>query len=159
MQNQPKAQDLRRITRKTRLQIIGVGILLLLWLTIGRAFFGSFGWFTVILVLWGPLITVVLLIILTVSIKPIPKSATASVLTRRDKTLLYLLGGSIFLSGCFIVDGGDTPDSTNSIITHFFGDDFVSLSSAGFALLFIASAILYIVTVIQLSASNKQVKS
>lgn len=159
MSTSPKTPDLRRITRKTRLQIIGVGILLLLWLTIGRAFFGSIGWMTVIFVLWGPLITVVLLVVLTISIKPIAKAGTASVLTRRDKTLLYLLGGSIFLSGCFIVDGGDTPDSANSVITHFFGNSFMSLSSTGFALLFILSVVLYIVTVVQLSASNRQVKS
>lgn len=92
------------------------------WLTIGKSMlFGIGGWvglayiFTV-----APAIFVILwlLFILLALRKDVRETNSIGIV---DTLLLYALYITIFAHGIFLVDGGDTQESVNSIATKYFG--------------------------------------
>lgn len=139
----------RRSILKTKWLIFVCSILLYLWLTLGRAFLGSIGWTTVIMIAsFVPVVFLGLTLLLITSVTPSQRSASRSPLTKLDTSLLALLAMCIFLYGLFLVDFGDTSDSANSVAINLFGKGFEELSANLAAIFLFSSVFFYIATLV-----------
>jgi len=124
------------------LLLVAMSIFLPFWLTIGKSMlFGIGGWvglayiFTV-----APAIFVIFwlfLMLLTLRKDTILTNSIGIV----DARLLLALYTSIFAHGIFLVDGGDTAGSLNSIATKYFGIT-LELSSVLSGVFLVASSVL-----------------
>lgn len=136
-----------------------------LWLTIGRSFFGSGGWMTLIYIFTvAPFLFVFLFILSVLLIKRYDVRLTKLV-SPADVVLLLGVYVSTFLHGFFLVDGGDTQESVNSVASKYFGfshDISQVLSNTFFALaaiLLLACVILFTAELIRNRTPGPQVKS
>lgn len=95
---------------------IPVTLMLLLWVWVGRSFFGVGGWFFLFIPLVaGPFIALALLVVevltLTTGIRP-------AAFTTSQTASHVVLWAALFGVGFFLVDVGDAPDSGDSIMTE-----------------------------------------
>ena len=109
---------------------IPVSIALIIWVWIGRALFGSGGWW--ILIFLGSVVPA-LIVGLTVTTvlartQHLPKSSGR--LTLPQFWALIGLWVSMFGFGLFIVDFGDSKDSYSSAFSRLFGDGTIDASDA-----------------------------
>lgn len=105
-----------------------MAIILPLWITLGRGFFGSGGWTTLALLISVAPIMLCGLLFLAFFIRSRPRVRTDNAVSKIDAVLLTVLYLSIFLYGIFLVDGGDTPESINSLASLVLGDGFIAIS-------------------------------
>lgn len=114
--------------------------------------FGLAGWGTMIYaVFYLPVLLIALLILAALVTRRKDPSTGKTVLGQTDSILLSSLYGSLVLHSIFLVDGGDTQESTNSIASALLGSWFQDVSSiiSGFfsiiaALLIIGCFIVFI---------------
>ena len=93
------------------------------WLTFGRGLLGSGGWMTIMYIFtYAPMLLVGLLAVWFLLRFRADVRETKSI-GSLDSIVLLALYVSIFLHGIFLLDGGDTPDSVNSVAMHVFGMD------------------------------------
>lgn len=119
-----------------------------LWLIIGRAMFGSFGWGTIIYFFTVAPILLISLLILGFLVKTRKAADGKSYLGLVDSSLLTMLYATVFLHGFFLVDGGDTEESLNSVATKILGKSFQSTSEALGEIFYYLAALLLAITFI-----------
>ncbi len=106
---------------------LALAILQPLWLVVGRGYLGSFGWLTFMLVfmgapiLLGPLISTVMQFF-TKSVRETRH------FTNNQVALHWTMHGVLFITGIFLVDFGDTDNSSVSVASVYLGKDFVGFS-------------------------------
>ena len=108
------------------------------WLTFGRIMAGSAGWLTILyMVFVAPVLLVAMLAlnILAWLQKDVRRKAE---LSRIDAFLLLAFYISVFFHGFFLVDGGDSEDSLNSVMTLMWHNRLLDLST------FLSSAALWL---------------
>lgn len=115
-----------------------------LWVTFGKGLiFGVGGWLALISIFTiAPALFVVFLIfaLLLMTRKDVIESRRLGVF---DSVLLLILYLSIFLFSIFVVDGGDTPESVDSVMSKY---NFVSQSLSGqLSEIFMLSSVLLII--------------
>jgi len=99
------------------------------WLTFGRTLLGSHGWQTLLyLFLVAPALFIAML---TINIlvwvrKDVRQKAEVSPV---DAYLLLGLYVSVLLHGYFLIDGGDSEASLNSVMTVTLGEQFLGIST------------------------------
>ncbi len=103
-----------------QMQFFLLMLVVCIWLTFGRGVLGSLGWaFLIHLFTLVPLLLIygaVIQAILTVRHKK--SGYTLGGLT---KGVIYSMLGLAVVYGLTLVDGGDTPESVNSVVTGLFG--------------------------------------
>ncbi len=113
----------------TKAMFVVLTILTIFWLTIGRAFLGSMGWFMLIYIINGiPVISLACGVLISLAPTEMSKKKRRS-LNPTLSTLLYVMFAAAFLHGFFLVDFGDTEDSTVSAAATLFGRSFLDVSS------------------------------
>ena len=135
-------------TRINRLMLLPMVFILPLWLVLGRALFGSYGWGTIIYFFTVAPILLVSLLILGFLVKVNKTPDGRGYLSIYDSSLLTALYTAVFLHGFFIVDGGDTEESLNSVATKILGKSFQGTSEALGAFFFYIAALILTITFI-----------
>jgi len=105
-----------------------MAFLLPLWLTFGRALFGSSGWLTLVFLISTAPMLLGVLIAINVIIHFNSTYKLEHLVTKPQAIILFLLYCSIFLFSLFVLDGGDTPESVSSIATRILGRGFEDTS-------------------------------
>lgn len=118
---------MRSVPRITKAQFALIVLAMVLWLTVGRALLGSFGWYTIIFIAYSPFFIIAFLI-LGLLAKSYSDHGKKKQLSSLLSQLIWALAGIAFLYGLFMIDGGDTEDSMGSAITHLFGGAFLDAS-------------------------------
>lgn len=128
--------------------LLPMAVLLPLWLTLGRSIFGSVGWLMLIFIFT---LAPALLALLLGAWGIVPKFHDAQgqrVISRISAMLFAVVYGLLFLFGIFIVDFGDTQDSSVSVAANILGRWFLPASSflavVTFFLAFVALIALYV---------------
>lgn len=134
-----------------------MAVLLPLWLTFGRALLGSGGWGTLIYLIYIAPVLLVALSVITILIRQSPRFKLEWLVTDWQAILLSLLYGSIFLHGFFLVDGGDSADSINSVATKLLGSGFQDASAMLSIWLYFAAVILLAVMFVAALAARFRV--
>lgn len=113
--------------RRTFLLMIPINLLMVPWVWIGRAVFGVFGWFGLVLI---PVALVVLAALTLTTVLAFVRKARPRGLTRVELIWQWLLWGALLVFGAVLPDFGDTEDSTRSALTQAFGysERLISLS-------------------------------
>jgi hypothetical protein len=137
-----------------KISIFPMSVLLPLWLTFGRGLLGSGGWGMLIyLFIYAPVLLLLLLLI-GMFINSRPEVKTTGMVSDMEAVLLLALYLSVFLHGFFVVDGGDTQDSINSVAMSVFGKSFQGQSEY-YSGIFLSSAMVLLITVFVLALFNK----
>jgi len=121
-----------------------VNIVLILWVWIGRALFGSGGWWMVIFLVS---VTPAMIVLLTItSILAIRQRQPASIgyLTNGQFWCLLTMWLSLLFFGFFIVDFGDTKESISSAFSQVVGASAVDTSNALSLIFFVAAIAAYV---------------
>ena len=144
------------------LLILGImSIALPLWLTVGKlALFNAGGWMTLIYLLQVvPIIFVVFWVLFILLAKRKDVRETKSI-GSFDSVILILLYVSIFIHGIFLVDGGDTDESINSVAMNIFGmnQSVSSELSQFFSIFAIVMAVIALVVFIYKLISKRSLK-
>jgi len=129
---------------------IPINILLILWVWIGRALFGSGGWWMVIFLVS---VTPAMIVLLTItSILAIRQRQPAGVgfMTNGQFWCLVTMWASLLLFGFFVVDFGDTKESISSAFSQVVGTDAVDTSNALSIVFFVIAVVAYVGLLIQL---------
>jgi hypothetical protein len=129
---------------------IPINVVPILWVWIGRALFGSGGWWMVIFLVS---VTPVMILALTItSILAIRQRQPASVgfLTNGQFWCLTTMWLSLLLFGFFVVDFGDTKESISSAFSQLAGTAAVDASNTLSIIFFVTSIAAYIGLLIQL---------
>ena len=119
-----------------------MAITLPLWLTVGRALLGSFGWIT-ILTFPGIIILFFLLLFIPRRAKKFSDGINKPVISLTTATILAGLYVSIFIAGIFIVDFGDTEGSVGSVASRMLGQELIHLPGIFTTLPIITSAVFF----------------
>ena len=129
---------------------IPVNIVLILWVWIGRALFGSGGWWMVIFLVS---VTPAMIVLLTItSILAIRQRQPASVgfMTNGQFWCLVTMWLSLLLFGFFVVDFGDTKESISSAFSQLAGTAAVDISNSLSIIFFVIAIVAYVGLLIQL---------
>jgi hypothetical protein len=129
---------------------IPINVALVLWVWIGRALFGSGGWWMLIFLVS---VTPAMIVALTVtSILAIRQRQPASVgfLTNGQFWWLLAMWASLLLFGFFVVDFGDTRESISSAFSQLAGAAAVDASNALSLVVFVTAIGAYVGLLIQL---------
>ena len=100
---------------------IPVNVVMILWVWIGRAFFGAGGWWILLFIFTVVPVLAVALTVTTILAFTQRQPASAGRLTISQFWCLIGLWASLFLFGFFVVDFGDTKESERSAFTLFTG--------------------------------------
>lgn len=156
-----KKQAIRKSSVRVGLMTLILSIPLVpIWVLLGRSIFGVGGWGQI-----GMIVTLVpaffiyhivlLAVVLSLSKKPV-------FIQKSTSRLLAAYYGLHVLYQFSFVDGGDTPESVNSVLTIFFGRGFeyasMVISNISFIVLCII-AIWVILDVVRLSKTTKLAKA
>lgn len=129
---------------------IPVNIALILWVWIGRAAFGSGGWWILIFLFS---VTPAMIVLLTItSILAIRQRQPASIgfLTNGQFWCLVTMWLSLLLFGFFVVDFGDTKESISSAFSQVAGTAVIDVSNSLSLVFFVAAVAAYVALLIQL---------
>lgn len=129
---------------------IPITIALILWVWIGRALFGSGGWWIFIFLIS---VTPAMIVLLTVtSVLAIRQRQPASIgfLTNGQFWCLLTMWLSLLLFGFFVVDFGDTKESISSAFSQLAGTAAVDASNDLSLVFFVAAIAAYVGLLIQL---------
>ncbi len=137
-----------KFTRYSRILLLPMVFLLPLWLTFGLNLLGIGGWTSLFYWFAGVPALFVVLLILYALVKPRSATNGKSHLGIIDSVLLTAIYVVVFLHGFFLVDGGDTEASINSVATKFFGksDESIFYSNYLSQIFLVISALLIIIT-------------
>ncbi|HVQ44263.1 MAG TPA: hypothetical protein VMT30_04840 [Candidatus Saccharimonadia bacterium] len=132
-----------KLQRLFRILLIPMAVVLPAWVTLSHS-----GWLSIIYIFtFGPAVFVALLVIgFIISGRPDVKKS--GLVSRPDVWLLGALYLSLLLFGFFVVDGGDTSESLNSVSMTVFGRGFEPATELLQAWLGISSILLAIITFI-----------
>jgi len=114
------------------------------WLTFGRNAFGSHGWLTVPYLFFIAPILFITLLVFNALLWARRDVRRITELSKVDSWLLLVLYTFVFLHGFFIVDGGDTPESLDSVMTILFNNNLHDLSALLSAVTYTISCLLLI---------------
>lgn len=119
-----------RIFQRISLFLLMIMILILpFWLTFGRSLLGSDGLLTLLYIFFIAPVIFITILVFNVLIWARRDVRQELRLGKIDSFLLLLFYIFVFLHGFFVVDGSDSPESLNSVMTVFFGNHPAELSS------------------------------
>lgn len=129
---------------------IPVNLALIVWVWIGRALFGSGGWWIVIfLVSVIPVLAVALTVTTVLAMmQHLPKAG--GLLSGPQFWALVGTWLALFGFGFFIVDFGDSKDSYSSAFSQLFGPGVIDVSNALSGIFFVTSIVAWVVLLVLL---------
>ncbi|GAA2183199.1 hypothetical protein GCM10009785_25770 [Brooklawnia cerclae] len=148
-------EGLRRTTYQL---ILPMAVVLPVWISFGRAVFGSGGWLMVIFTVTLAPALCVLLIVCRFLIPVGLDAAGRKTIGEVEAILLAVLYLQVFLFGFFVVDGGDTLDSVGSVATEIFGKGFEEASSVLSGVTFVAAVALAVTILVYLAVQRAKLR-
>lgn len=110
----------KRFQLKLKTGII-IALFVPFWLIIGRGLLGAGGWMTLGFIVTAPFVAGILLLLVMLSDRLKGDLGNDEYIRPLDSAVLLLLYGLFFLIGFFVVDGGDTSESFNSVANKISG--------------------------------------